>query len=112
MFAGTTSNGNARIYRSIDGGANWSQLTSGLPNGSTRRVEIAISPQDANYLYAVYSDATQALEGVYQSTDGGDTWSLKASTPNILGYGNTPGQSWYDLCISVSSTNKNQVFVG
>lgn len=112
MFAGTTSNGNATIFRSIDGGENWAQLTSGLPNGNTRRVELAISPQDPKYLYAVYSDPTQALEGVYQSTDGGDTWSLKASTPNILGYGNTPGQSWYDLCISVSSTNKNQVFVG
>lgn len=112
MFAGTVSNGNARIYRSLDGGANWTQLIAGLPNTNTRRVEIAISPQDPNYLYAVYSDGTQALEGVYQSTNGGDTWSLKASTPNILGFGNTPGQSWYDLCISVSSTNKNQVFVG
>jgi len=112
MFAGTTSNGNARIYRSIDGGANWAQLTSGLPNANTRRVEIAMSHQDPNYIYAVYSDPTQALEGVYQSTDGGDTWSLKANTPNILGFGNTPGQSWYDLCISVSSTNKNQIFVG
>ncbi|MCT4622725.1 MAG: hypothetical protein N4A46_03810, partial [Schleiferiaceae bacterium] len=118
MFAGTISNSSARVYRSIDGGANWTLLNShGLPSsGGTRRVELAISHQDPDYVYALYSDANQEFYGLYQTTNGGDNWSLKSSSPNILGSaasGNgSGGQSWYDLCLSVSTVNKNQVFVG
>jgi len=116
IFAGTISSGNARIYRSIDKGNNWSLLSTGLPTSSTRRVEITVSPQDASRVYALFSDPTQAYAGLYQSTNGGNTWTLRSSSPNILGSatsGNgSGGQSWYDLCIEVSPTNKNQVFIG
>jgi len=116
IFAGTYSSSNARIYRSIDGGGSWSLLSSGLPLGSTRRVEITVSPQDPNRVYALFSDGTQAFYGLYQSTNGGNSWTLRSNSPNILGSntsGNgSGGQSWYDLCIAVSPTNKNQIFIG
>ncbi len=115
LFAGTTGSP-TRIYRSVDFGATFTQLSTGLPTSNINRVEIVVSPQDSNYVYAVYSNGSNGFDGLYQSTDGGDTWTQKSSTPNILGSSasgsGSGGQGWYDLCIAVSPTNKNQVFVG
>ncbi len=116
MFAGTVSGGNARVYRSTNKGDTWTQMNSGMPTSGTRRVEIAISPQDPKRVYALFSDGTQAYYGLYQTTNGGTSWTQRSSSPNILGSATSGngagGQSWYDLCIAVSPTNKNQVFIG
>ncbi|HRE57615.1 MAG TPA: hypothetical protein PLW09_07310, partial [Candidatus Kapabacteria bacterium] len=54
-----------------------------------------------------------------QSTDGGDTWTRRSTTPSILednidGTVNTgrQGQGWYDLAILASPTDAKSVFVG
>lgn len=114
IFAGTAGND---IYRTRDGGLTWTQLTSGLPTSGKNRVEITVSPQDSNYVYAVYSlSADNGFGGLYRSINGGDTWTLRSTTPNILNGSTTGsgagGQGWYDLCIAVSPTNKERIFVG
>jgi PKD repeat protein len=115
IFAGTTGS-QGRVYRSTDRGISWTRLTSGLPNSGVNRVEIAVSAQDSNYIYAVFSASNNGFGGLYRSTNGGNTWTLRSSTPNILGWSangtGSGGQGWYDLCIAVSPTNKNTIFVG
>jgi len=115
IFAGTTGS-ITRIFRSRDAGVTWTQLSTGLPTGGVNRVEVAVSPQDSNYIYAVYSASNNGFFGLYRSTDGGDTWVQRSSTPNILGWNangsGTGGQGWYDLCIAVSPVNKERIFVG
>jgi hypothetical protein len=120
IFAGTSGGG--EIWRSTNRGLSWSPLSTGLPTSGVSRVEIAVSPQDSNYVYAVFSNngntnnGTNGFGGLYRSTNGGNTWTLRSSTPNILGWSangtGSGGQGWYDLCIAVSPTNKNTIFVG
>ncbi len=115
LFAGTI-NSPTRIWVSKDFGASWTMLTQGLPVTGIARVEIAVSAQDSNYVYALYSNNSNGFEGIYRSTNGGNTWIQRASSPNLLGWsvsGNdNGGQGWYDLSLAVSPTNKNQLFVG
>lgn len=116
LYAGT-SGSQGRIWRSKDSGDTWTLLTSVLPTNGVNRVELAVTDQDSNYVYAVFSESgTSSFAGLYQSTDGGDSWTLKSSSPNILGGdisgSSATGQGWYDLAITVNPTNKNQIFVG
>ena len=65
------------IFRSHDGGATWSELTSGLPNNSpdVGRIGIDISLSDPDVLYAIYADDVGYFDGVFKTTNGGDTWT-------------------------------------
>ncbi|NOU46619.1 MAG: hypothetical protein HOO86_06100 [Bacteroidales bacterium] len=65
------------IYRSFDGGESWQELTEGLPSGSpnTGRIGITISPSDPAVLYSIYADKEGYFDGVYKSTNFGDTWT-------------------------------------
>ncbi|MFW6192289.1 MAG: WD40/YVTN/BNR-like repeat-containing protein [Gemmatimonadota bacterium] len=60
------------IYRSTDGGESWEELTSGLPEGVTGRIGLAVSPADPDRVWALVEHAED--EGTYRSDDGGDTW--------------------------------------
>ncbi len=66
------------LYRSTDGGDNWEQLTNGLPESDEElgRIGITVSKSDPNIVYAVFStnSITNEFEGLYKSTDGGDSW--------------------------------------
>jgi len=59
------------IFKSTDGGSNWSQLSEGLP--SILQANIAISQSDSNILYAAIAPG-QGPIGFYKSTDGGAHW--------------------------------------
>ena len=62
------------IYKSIDGGSTWKQLTSGLPqNGAVTQVNLAIAPSDSKRLYAAV--AVNAATSFYRSEDAGETWT-------------------------------------
>jgi PKD repeat protein len=112
-----TRGGTVRIWRSANGGANWSAMISnGLPPSGLRRAEIAVTPHDPNYVYILYGASTNGFHSVYRSTDDGANFTMRANSPNLLGWNttgsDTGGQAWYDLCIAVSPTNKEEVYVG
>ena len=60
------------LFKSIDGGTSWKQLSSGLPN-ATYPESLAIDPRDSNTVYV----GTET--GVFRSTDGGENWSAVSS---------------------------------
>jgi photosystem II stability/assembly factor-like uncharacterized protein len=52
------------------------------------------------------------MKGFYRSVDSGATYTLRASTPNILGYDTSfsgNNQAYYDMGLSVCSTNYNYI---
>ncbi|MGB5818652.1 MAG: glycosyl hydrolase [Saonia sp.] len=62
-----------KLWKSIDGGDTWSDLTSnpGMPNGPIGKIGVAVSPADSNRVWAI----VEANEGgVFRSDDAGKTW--------------------------------------
>jgi photosystem II stability/assembly factor-like uncharacterized protein len=64
----------SNLYRSVDGGKTWTEITSGLPKGEMGRIGIAVSPADPNYVYAIV-EARYDKGGFFQSTNKGLTWT-------------------------------------
>ncbi|KXJ04817.1 hypothetical protein AC249_AIPGENE26522, partial [Exaiptasia diaphana] len=103
----------ATVNVSTDGGATFTQITSGLPTAS--RFALAVSPNQPDWVYTV-AGGGNGLIGVYRSTNSGQNYSTRTTTPNILGYSATGGdnnsQAWYDLVMSADPTDANKIFIG
>ena len=111
----------AGIYKSIDFGATWQELNTGIPKASdVLRIELAVSPEYPNYVYAIACNLTKGFHSVYKSENAGATWRTTASiktTTNILEWelgdeNKTHGQGDYDLTLIVNPNNKEEVFSG
>ncbi|MBC8487211.1 MAG: T9SS type A sorting domain-containing protein [Bacteroidetes bacterium] len=65
------------IYVTYNEGHTWTELTNGLPSPGNNigRIGIDISKSEPNILYAIYADKTGYFEGVYKTTNGGNTWT-------------------------------------
>jgi photosystem II stability/assembly factor-like uncharacterized protein len=94
------------VKKSTDGAATWVTLGGGLPGGMGR-VQLAMAPNSNSTLYASIAAPGGSLLGLYRTTDGGSTWTLRASSPNYLG-----SQGWYDNVVVVHPTNPDHVLVG
>ncbi|MFN0156798.1 MAG: T9SS type A sorting domain-containing protein [Bacteroidota bacterium] len=110
--SGTTS----AVFRSTNGGDSWSQINNGMTGGGGRTA-LGVSPANPDYVYALVSNAsTSGFLGFYRSTNAGDSWSLRANSPNLLGWeidgSDNGGQGWYDLGLAVSPTNADEVYLG
>jgi photosystem II stability/assembly factor-like uncharacterized protein len=113
IYAVTTS----RMFVSTDNGNSFSLSNSFTPVATTSRLSLAVTPDDSNYIYILAAKASDnGFEGLYLSTDGGQSFLNRSSTPNILGWqvngSDAGGQGWYDLSLAVSPNNKSTVFVG
>ncbi|HZK78148.1 MAG TPA: hypothetical protein VFC35_04510 [Gemmatimonadaceae bacterium] len=122
------------IYKSIDGGNTWTQLTTGLPKEGIGRTGIAVSPTNPKRLYAVVDclvpEAPPAGEpplgtpvpapvggvrtgaaappgqgGFFRSDDGGDTWTRLSNDMALWGRG------WYFEKVTVDPKNADIVYV-
>jgi photosystem II stability/assembly factor-like uncharacterized protein len=106
-----TEGGN--FYRSADAGNSWVKDTTNFLIG--RRMVIGVSPHDPSKVYVVLGK-NSGLVGVYLSSDSGQTFVQKCTSPNILTYDQlgqgTNSQTSYDLCISVNPSNSDQILVG
>jgi len=66
IYAGTDGSG---ILKTIDGGETWNPASSGL--AARNITALATDPANSNLVYA------QTRDGLYKSTDGGQTWLLR-----------------------------------
>ena len=67
------------IYRSDDGGENWTKLTNGLPKSNMGKIGIAISSQNPDVIYAAIElDRTKGA--VYRSDNRGASWKKMSDT--------------------------------
>src|SRR6056300_408262 len=67
------------IYRSDDGGENWTKLTNGLPKSNMGKIGIAISSQNPDVIYAAIElDRTKGA--VYRSENSGASWKKMSDT--------------------------------
>ena len=66
------------IHKSLDGGATWTKLTSGLPEEELGRVGLAIAPANPDVVYAIV-EASRGAGGFFRSEDAGATWRKQGS---------------------------------
>ncbi|HYH46830.1 MAG TPA: glycosyl hydrolase, partial [Thermoanaerobaculia bacterium] len=66
------------LYRSVDGGANWSKVTAGLPTEEMGRIGLAVSPADPDVVYAMI-EAARSAGGTFRSNDRGASWEKRGS---------------------------------
>jgi photosystem II stability/assembly factor-like uncharacterized protein len=64
------------IFKSTDAGATWATMSTGLPRMLIS--DLAFDPTDATIMYAVAgeSSSTRPGNGLYKTTNGGQTWAL------------------------------------
>jgi photosystem II stability/assembly factor-like uncharacterized protein len=82
------------IWRSEDGGADWKQLTQGLPfTESLHRTSLAIAPSAPETIYALAAGANETVLGIFRSDDRGERWRSIGGTEfreeGQMTYGNT-----------------------
>ncbi len=61
------------IYKTTNGGADWTELTDGLPTVDTGRIGLAIPPQAPDTVYAII-EAAEGKGGFFRSTNRGASW--------------------------------------
>ena len=102
------------IFKSTDSGSTFTNVYTSV---GVNRIELAVTPANVNYLYALESDsANSGFHALVRSTDGGNNFTQMSTTPNILGaspLGNSVGgQGWGDLAIAASPVNANTIVTG
>jgi photosystem II stability/assembly factor-like uncharacterized protein len=102
------ASGDRGVYRSRDGGATWSRVL--YVNPTTGAHDLSIDPKDPRIVYAALWDHQRlpwnirsggSGSGLWQSTDGGDTWHrLRQGLPDLMG----------NTGVSVSPADPNRVY--
>jgi len=116
IYASSFGYSDGYIFRSTDGGTTW-PIVATITGGY--RVELAVTPNNSAVVYALMSNLSDGLLGVYKSTNSGASFSqVNTNTnQNMLGYycnviGETGGQGSYDLCIAASPSDADIVYIG
>jgi photosystem II stability/assembly factor-like uncharacterized protein len=78
------------LYRSIDGGATWTDITASNP--LYWPTGFAVHPQNADVIYLAAHTATRREDGgIYKTTDGGKSWTRLLRNEDFVNKG---GPSW------------------
>lgn len=101
ISGGNTDEGG--IYKSINGGKDWTKLSNGLPQGTIGKIDLAVSPVDANILYAII-EAPEGEQGLYKSIDGGQSFTHVSKDKRLV---NRP---FYYLNVELDPTNPEIVY--
>lgn len=104
------------FYKSTNGGDNWSFVQSVSGSG----IEMCVSPNASSLVYALATNSSGGLLGIYKSTNSGSSYSTVYTGGNnyaLFGYscdgsGANTGQGWYDRCIAVDPNNANILYIG
>ena len=96
------------FYKSTDAGTSFISIAAGLPPGNTiARTKIAVTPADSNYVYFLaVNPGSFNFNGLYRSVDGGNTFSLRSNTPEIIN-----AQGFYNLAMAVSPIHRDTLLV-
>ena len=112
------SAGTGDAYLSIDGGQNFEKLDGtpgiGFPQSAVGRLELAISPDNADYMYGFACNANGKMSGAWSSVDRGQNWFRiwpDFNIPELDIFGDN-SQGFYDNAIAVRPGHPDEVWVG
>ena len=73
LYTGVRGGAETAIYKTVDSGATWQKIMSGLPTEDVGRIGMGISPANPDVLYAMVE--SKEGSGVYRSQDRGASWT-------------------------------------
>ena len=97
------SNDEGGIYKSVNGGRDWTKLKKGLPKGTIGKIDLAVSAVNSSILYAVI-EAPGEEGGLYKSVDQGKSFE---QVSNHKGLVNRP---FYYTNIELDPSNSDIVY--
>ncbi len=97
LFAETTG-----IYRSRNGGVDFTQLQLGIPTNYSGKTKLAIDPNSSNIVYASVADAFKSI-GLFKSNNDGESW-VRVNDLDIAAF-----QGWYAHDVTVNPNNSQAV---
>jgi photosystem II stability/assembly factor-like uncharacterized protein len=93
------------LYKSVDGGDHWTELTGanskGLPEKPYGRIAVAVAPSKPQVVYAMIESKTSAL---FRSDDGGQNWNRLDSSQFVI------WRPFYFANLVVDPQNADKVF--
>ena len=92
----------AGIFKSIDGGSTWNEISEGIPVEGRGHIGIAVAPMNRNRVYAIV-DAKEG--GLFSSNDAGATWIKVSNDKRIWDRG------WYFEKVTVDPKNADTLYV-
>lgn len=105
IYAATSSD----FYKSTNGGVGFTKITGNNMPTNSSRLTIGVSPANSNIVYLLSATNDNSFNGIYRSTDSGDTFTKTDEEDDIFGGSK---QAWYDMALTVSPTDSNTLFVG
>ncbi len=93
----------SRVYKTTDAGANWREITDGLPS-LKGKMGIAISPANPQIVYMAI-EAKDGQGGVYRSNDAGESFSQVSDDAR------TWARAWYYMHIIADPNDEDEVWV-
>ncbi len=103
------------IYRSDNGGEDFTLLSNGLPVSGLNIISLTQCKRVPDVMYtSIISLSNFSLLGVFKTTDGGDSWVRLPSAPDAPCSPQFQNvcQGWYNNIISVSPTDPEHVVFG
>src|ERR1700694_4116017 len=90
------------IFKSVDGGTTWREISEGISVENRGRIGISVSPANRNRIYAAV-DAKDG--GIFRSDDAGATWTRLSNDKRLWDRG------WYFEKVTVDPKNADIVYV-
>ena len=98
--------GRSGIWKTLDGGDTWTELTfrPGIPSKPLGKIGIDVSPANPRRIYASI-EAPDSSGGIFRSDDAGDSWERMNTDARFW------VRSWYYSQVTADPQNENTVYV-
>ncbi len=98
------------LYRTTDGGENWTQLTDGVPPSYIGKVLLSRHPTDHDTVYASVGNGIFSSGGtetfLIRTDDGGDSWTTVSENNYAI------FQGWFAHYVGVNPNRPNELYLG
>ena len=89
------------MYKSMDAGKTWKELSNGLPPKPFGRIAFTLAPSAPNNMVAIVESKET---GLYISADAGETWKKQSATLNVV------SRPFYFACVVIDPKDPKRVY--
>ena len=121
-YAAVEQDNSVKLYKSVNGGADWTMLDTGNEPLISARIGLSEAPDAADYVYMwacrrnhLSRPGPLFFSGpplLYKSTDGGVTFTVTDPVGQMEAVDKNGGQGYYDLVCVASATDPETILVG